>query len=327
MSPITVGLFGALVVYLFIMDLRLNRGREMTVARAASWSFIYIAFAIGFAGFLWGAQGPEPAKLFLTAYVLEKALSVDNLMVFGMVFAYFGVKPEYRHRVLHWGILGAAAMRLAFVWAGTTALDGFGPWAEGVFAAFIIYAAWKMLMSGGEPAPIDHETRWYSRALKHVWRLYTGADTGNRFFVPVILPVWAGRDQTLLRHSKTWCMTPLFLCLISIEMTDVMFAFDSVPTVIAVARDPFIVYSSMIFAIMGLRAMYFILDAMQRALRYVGPAVGMVLLFVAAKLCIHAVTGRVISPGRSLIIVGTILGLGVALSVLLPEKAHARREA
>lgn len=316
------GVFGIAAVYLFAMDLWLNRGQEMTLSRATSWSVMYVVVALLFALFIWDHRGLTDAQLFLTAYVLEKALSIDNLMVFSIVFTYFGIRPQHRHRILRWGIVGAAAMRLLFVYVGTGLFASAEAWFSGVFGFLIAYAAIKMLM--GAEQELDLDGKWYVRLLKKMRPLYTGPGADAQFVIECInLP--DPRDPPTFKKVKygaQMCFTPALLCLGAIEITDLIFAVDSVPVVIAVARDPFIVYTAMMFAVMGLRSMYFILEAMQRMLRFVGPAVGVVLLFVAAKLEVSAFYGPLISPAASLGVVGAILGTGVVASLVWPGKVH-----
>jgi tellurite resistance protein TerC len=310
--------------YLFVMDLWLNRGHVMTLTRATSWSAMYVLIALAFAGYIWGARGPDDAQMFLTAYLLEKVLSVDNLMVFSAVFAYFGIRPDNRHRILRWGIIGAAAMRLGFVYAGTALFAAAEMWMSLGFAVLIAYAAY-LILKGSADKEVDHNRRWYTRALRRWFPVYTGPGADSTFTIRCL----RHHSYECAEHSWNrkwtegetyWAITPALLCLVAIEMSDVMFAVDSVPVVIAVARDPFIVYSSMIFAIMGLRAMYFVLDALQRMLRYMDIAVATVLLFVANKLVAGAF-GYHVSPTWSLGIVLGILGAGVVGSLVARKEA------
>lgn len=310
--------FGGAAAYLFVMDLWLNRGQTMTLTRAGSWSIMYVLAALLFGLFILGTRGVDDMQLFYTAYALEKVLSVDNLIVFSAVFTYFGIRPEHRHRILHWGIIGAAAMRLIFVYAGTAMFARMEVAMSLVFAALIAYAGYAVLRGSNEQV-VDHSNRWYVRWLSKVRPVYTGPGADSKFFIQCLnVPDPADGYKPWDRRwdpGMYWCITPALLCLVSIEITDVVFAVDSVPVVIAVARDPYIVYTSMIFAIMGLRAMYFILDALQRMLRYMNIAVGAVLFFVAGKLVLQAL-GVHMPPVWSLGVVGVMLTGGVAASLL-----------
>lgn len=300
-------LFGGVVTYLFIMDLWLNRGKEMTLTRATSWSIMYVVIALIFAAWVWYYRGSTDAQMFITAYALEKVLSVDNLVVFSAVFAYFGIEPINRHRILRWGIIGAAVMRLAFVYLGTTLFDAMETVMAVLFSILVALAGVAVLKQS-EPKSVDHDSRWYTRLLKKWFPVVSGPKAEGKFFVRGIT-----REGSHFKHY--WCITPGLLCLVAIEMTDVLFAVDSVPVVIAVARDPFIVYTAMIFAILGLRAMYFVLDALQSMLRHMNLAVGVVLFFVAGKLLAQAF-GFHLPPITSLVVVMGILSAGVVGSLI-----------
>lgn len=312
---IEYAVFGGLASYLFVMDLWLNRWQAMTLTRAASWSVMYVAMSLAFAGYVWAHRGPEDAQLFLTAYLLEKVLSVDNLMVFSAVFAYFGIQPQHRHRILRWGILGAAAMRLVMVAFGTAMLARFNAVMSIAFAALIAYAGYQVFMGVADDS-VDHNRRWYTRLLRRWFAVYTGIDRNGQFMLRCHFSDDGGQSKGY------WAVTPALLCLVAIEVSDIVFAVDSVPVVIAVARDPYIVYTSMIFAILGLRAMYFILDALQRMLRYMNIAVAAVLFFVASKL-IFSTMGHHVSPFRSLAVVLSFLAAGVVGSLFVRKPREA----
>lgn len=277
--------FGALA-----LDIRAHRKPQaVSLTDAAKWSAIYIAVSLAFAAFVFLVRGRGAASLFLSGYVMEKALSVDNLVVFGLVFSYFGIKDENQHKVLHYGILGAVVFRLAFVTLGVGSLWLFGRLAELAFGAVVGWSAIKVLR-GGDAEPVDCNSRWYMRAARSV------------------MPN----------------MGPLLVCMVAIECTDVMFAFDSVPTVIAVTRDPVLIYSAMIFAILGLRSLYFVLAALRRYLVYLDKAVAAILVFVAAKLVLHALLHWSIDPTVSLVVVLSLLVAGATLSLMrTPEASGA----
>lgn len=296
-------MLGFFATYLFAMDLLTNRGRPMTLTRATSWSIMYVVAALLFAGYIWSQRGPNDAQLFLTAYMLEKVLSVDNLVVFAAVFGYFGIAHQHRHRILRWGIIGAATMRLGFVYAGTEMFQAAEAYMSLVFACFIAYAG-VIVLQGKATENVDHSKRWYSRILTRWFPLAEGPYTEGKFLVRCFY----------FKERVYWCITPSLLCLVAIEMSDIAFAVDSVPVVVAVARDPFIIYSAMIYAIMGLRALYFVLDALQAALRYMNQAVALVLFFVAIKL-VASVWGLHIPPFRSLAVVVGVLTMGVLASL------------
>lgn len=285
-----------------------RKPEEITIKGAALWSGFYVLAALAFAAFINFAYSTEWAQLFLTGYALEKVLAVDNLFAFMIVFSYFGVATKYQHNVLYWGILGAIVFRGIFVVLGTSFTALFGPWAEIVFALIIGWTAIKMLGSGGgDDEDVDYSQAFYIRWTRKFLPVTDKTD-GGKFFIKA--PNAAGK---LVKFA-----TPIFLCLIAIEVTDVIFAFDSVPAVIAVTKEPFLVYSAMIFAILGLRSLYFVLEALRRVLTRLETAVIVILLFIAGKLTLQAGTELVhkftglIKP----IHVDPVLSLGVVLALL-----------
>lgn len=298
---------------LLIFDLFAHRkAKIVSLANAAIWSSIYILAALGFAAFLWSQYGKEPASLFLAGFVMEKSLSIDNLIVFSAVFAYFKVAAQYQHRILHYGIIGAIVFRMIFVAIGTGSLLLLGPVVGAVFGAVVLWSAYAMWNGmGGDDTEdeVDYENEWYIRALKTRFPV-TGSTVGQQFFI------------------KGY-MTPLFLCLVTIEISDVMFSFDSVPAVIAVTQQPLLVYSAMIFAILGLRSMYFVLSALMRYLVHLEKAVVVVLAFIGLKLLGHSANQLFgwslpeLSAFQSLSVVLGILAIGVVASMIPATKKLA----
>ena len=341
----TVAVFVALSVGAIAIDLFAHRNDQpMSLKSAALWSVFWIAVSLAFGGYLWFHHGSETASLFITGYALEKVLSVDNLFVMMAIFAWFKVPEGYRHRVLYWGIIGAIVFRMVFVAIGT-GLMALGPYVELVFAVVVGWTGVMMLRRDEEEeANEDYSEhlayRWVHRFFP-VWpRLH-----GHNFFLhghelteacrqnPDVRLELAGED---LKHPEqhhpqpvkkgALVATPLFLCLAIIEISDVMFAFDSVPAVIAVSKEPLIVYSAMMFAILGLRTMYFVLEALRGYLVHLEKAVVVLLFFIAAKLALSASEhlfqhGYEISPNASLAVVLVVLALGVAASFVFPEKS------
>ncbi|RQT12520.1 TerC/Alx family metal homeostasis membrane protein [Burkholderia contaminans] len=332
--PLTMAVFVGLALAALLLDMVTHRDdKPITLGRASIWSVFWVAISLAFAGFLYVQHGAEVASLFLTGYALEKVLSVDNLFVFMAIFAWFKVPDGLRHRILHWGIIGAIVFRGVFVVIGTGLL-AFGPWVEIVFALIVAWTAVMMLKGGDD----DDEAKDYSQHLAcrfakklfPVWpRLH-----GHKFFVSrkqleaeVRTPE---RDMSLAAKGGLFA-TPLFLCLVVIEVSDVLFAFDSVPAVIAVSREPLIVYSAMLFAILGLRTLYFVLEALKRYVVHLEKAVVVLLFFIAAKLGLNATDhlfhhGISISPNTSLLIVMVVLAIGILASVIFPNKEEARAE-
>ncbi|CAB3968821.1 TerC/Alx family metal homeostasis membrane protein [Burkholderia sp. AU31624] len=332
--PLTMAVFIGLALAALVLDMVTHRDdKPITLARASIWSVFWVAISVAFAGFLYVQHGAEVASLFLTGYALEKVLSVDNLFVFMAIFAWFKVPDGMRHRILHWGIIGAIVFRGVFVVIGTGLL-AFGPWVEIAFALIVAWTAVMMLKGGDD----DDEEKDYSQHLAcrfakklfPVWpRLH-----GHKFFVSrkqlEAEARTAERDMSLAAKGGLFA-TPLFLCLVVIEVSDVLFAFDSVPAVIAVSREPLIVYSAMLFAILGLRTLYFVLEALKRYVVHLEKAVVVLLFFIAAKLGLNATDhlfhhGISISPNTSLLIVMAVLAIGILASVIFPNKEDAQAE-
>ncbi|MBN3824613.1 TerC/Alx family metal homeostasis membrane protein [Burkholderia sp. Ac-20384] len=332
--PLTMAVFVGLALAALLLDMVTHRDdKPITLARASIWSVFWVAISLAFAGFLYVQHGAEVASLFLTGYALEKVLSVDNLFVFMAIFAWFKVPDGLRHRILYWGIIGAIVFRGVFVVIGTGLL-AFGPWVEIAFALIVAWTAVMMLKGGDD----DDEEKDYSQHLAcrlakklfPVWpRLH-----GHNFFVSrKTLEAegrTAGNDKSLAAKGNLFA-TPLFLCLVVIEVSDVLFAFDSVPAVIAVSREPLIVYSAMLFAILGLRTLYFVLEALKRYVVHLEKAVVVLLFFIAAKLGLNATEhlfhhGISISPNTSLLIVLIVLAIGILASVIFPKKEDAQAE-
>lgn len=330
--PTTIAVFAALAIGALALDLFSHRNDQpMTLKAASLWSLFWVAISLVFAGYLCVSHGSEVASLFVTGYALEKVLSVDNLFVFMAIFAWFKVADGYRHRVLYWGIIGAIIFRMVFVAIGTGLL-AFGPWVEIVFAAIVAWTAVMMLKSGDD----DDADEDYSGhiAYRFAQRLFPAWPKlhGHNFFVKrgeleaeLENP---GNEGLTLAQKGSLFITPLFLCLVVVEVSDVMFAFDSVPAVIAVSREPLIVYSAMMFAILGLRTMYFVLEALKGYLAHLEKAVIALLFFIAGKLALNATDslfghGYHIDPNASLLIVLVVLAIGIVASVIFPDKDDA----
>ncbi|MET3631984.1 TerC/Alx family metal homeostasis membrane protein [Burkholderia sp. 572] len=325
--PATLVVFVALASVAFIVDMLCHRGdKPVPLGKAVFWSVVWIAVSMGFAGYLYVEHGSDVASLFVTGYALEKVLSIDNLFVFMAIFAWFRIPDGMRHRVLYWGIVGAIVFRLVFVAIGTGLL-ALGPWVEIAFAAIVAWTAVMMLRSGGDDDKEEDYSTHIAYRLTHrlfpVWPKLRG----SRFFVRRSdierEPAEAGGGALKLASKGALFATPLFLCLVVTEVSDVLFAFDSVPAVIAVSREPLIVYSAMLFAILGLRTMYFVLEALKRYLVHLEKAVVALLFFVAGKLALNATDhilghGYGIAPGASLIVVITVLAIGIAASLIFP---------
>ncbi|WP_295387947.1 TerC/Alx family metal homeostasis membrane protein [uncultured Thiodictyon sp.] len=326
---VTVGL----AVY---VDLRAHRSStEIGLKDAALWSVFWIGLALAFYGYLWVGYNKEWADLYLTGYVLEKTLSVDNLMVFIAIFSSFAISGGLQHRILYWGILGALIFRAIFVLAGTSLFLA-SAWVGFLFAAVVAWSAWKMMTAREEEEEIaDYTDHWSVRIAKRVLPIFPRMHAGRFFITRKVAEELLDGDSTLQLHGRTWASffaTPAFLCLLAIETSDIMFAFDSVPAVIAVTQEPLLVYAAMIFAILGLRSLYFVLAALTRYLVHLEKAVIVLLYFIAAKLALqswnHTIgdTGIDIGAGLSLGIVLGILALGVIASLVFPEREGDGKE-
>ena len=293
--------FVGLVLGLLVLDLGVLHRREHVIRpkEALGWSLFWISLAMAFCGVIYLWKGPGPAVEFLTGYLIEQSLSVDNLFVFVLIFTYFRVPAEYQHRVLFWGILGAIVFRAAFILAGAWLLNRFA-WVEYVFGAFLLLTALKML-KGGEP-----EIHPEGNRLVRIFRRFipvTADFEGTKFFV---------------RRGTVLTATPLVIVLILVETTDIVFALDSIPAIFGVTRDPFIVFTSNIFAILGLRALYFLLASVLGLFRFLNVGLASVLAFVGLKMVLsHWVH---ISTGVSLLVVFGLLSLSILVSVLFARK-------
>ncbi|MBL8485317.1 MAG: TerC family protein [Rhodocyclaceae bacterium] len=321
-----IAIFFAVVGFSVYMDLFLHRrATDISVSNAAGWSVFWVSLAVLFYVYLWFRFSKEWADLYLTGYVLEKSLSVDNLMVFMAIFASFGIKDVLQHRILYWGIIGALVLRAVFVAAGT-GLFLASPYVGFLFAAFVLWSAIKMLQSGGgdENEIEDYSNHWSVRLTGKLMPIYTRLHLHN-FFVKHDEVIAKGMQSATTRAGALYA-TPAFLCLMAIETSDIAFAFDSVPAVISVTQEPLLVYAAMIFAILGLRSLYFVLAALTKYLVHLEKAVIALLFFIGIKMALESWnevvfdTGMHISPGTSLAIVLGTLAVGIIASFVFPGK-------
>ena len=279
---------------------------DMSLREASAWTAGWITLALLFGvGIAWHF-GRRPAIEYVTGYVIEYALSVDNLFVFILIFKTFGVPPMYQRSVLLWGIIGAMVLRAVFILAGAALLSRFSGLLY-VFGAFLIYTGGKILLGK------DVETHPEQNPILKLF--------GKVF--PIVRHF--GDGKFIVKHRGRWYATALLPVLLVVEATDVVFAVDSIPAIFAVTRDPFIVFTSNIFAILGLRALYFVLKSIMDAFRFLKAGLGLVLVFVGAKMCTEK---WVHVPAEiSLFVVLALLGLSVAASLLWPEKPGGNGDA
>ena len=295
-------IFNTAIVLLLLLDLAvLNRGgRVIPFRRALLSSFFWIGLAGGFAVFVRYWLGGAKALEFVTGYLLEESLSVDNLFVFILLFKYFKVPPEEERTVLFWGIIGALIMRGIFIVAGVALVHRFH-WIIYLFGAFLVYTGFKLL-GEGEEEQVDP-----SRNL--VLKL-------ARRFIPISESYDGGRFFTV-REGKRFA-TPLFIVLLVVESTDVLFATDSIPAILAISHDPFIVYTSNVFAILGLRSLYFALSGLMKLFHYLNYGLAVVLMFIGAKMLISA--KYQIPTWIALTVLAVVLAASVVASVLFPKQ-------
>jgi tellurite resistance protein TerC len=300
-GPLEWSVFWSAVVALLGVDFfAARRGRVESVRTAAKWSTAWIALALAFGAWLWLRYGSDVGLAYLTAYTMEKSLSVDNLFVFTVLFAHTGIPPGLQRRALFWGVAGALAMRAVMIGLGVYLLAKFH-WVIYPFAGLLAYSAVRMLR--GE-AP-DREIAEATCSLCTSWVAR---------FVP-ITPVLHGK-RFLIRQNGRLTATPLLVALVALETADLVFAVDSIPAVLAVTRDPFLVYTSNVLALLGLRSLYFLLAGVIQGLRFLRVGLAVMLLFAAAKMLLSGVIE--IPPGLSLALVAGIFLLAVVASRIFP---------
>lgn len=297
--------FMGVVVALLALDLGVlhRKSREIGVQESLTLSAFYIVLGLAFGGFVWWQIGETAAINYVTGFVVEKSLAMDNVFVIAMIFTYFAIPRQYQHRVLFWGILGVIVLRAMMIAAGATIVAEFG-WVLYLFAAFLIFTGIKMWRMVDTPYDVSGSPllRW----LKRHMRLTDGL-RGSAFFVNEA----DARTGAMARHA-----TPLFLALVMIEFADLVFAVDSVPAIFAITTDPFIVYTSNIFAILGLRALYFALSALVDRFHYLKYALAVLLVFIGSKIFVADALGLAkIPPLVSLGVTAAILATGIAYSL------------
>jgi tellurite resistance protein TerC len=288
------------VFILLAIDLKISskNDQEATFKEAIGWSVFWIALSVGFGGFVWAMYGGEQGLEFFAGYLLEKSLSVDNLFVFVLLFRSFAIPPALQHRVLFWGVLGALVLRGSLIMAGVALVHRFH-WVLAVFGAVLVYTAFKILFHEDEEdrSPADSAlVRWVAKTLPMTSKL-----EGAHFFI--------------VREGKRLA-TPLLLALIAAETTDLIFALDSIPAVFAVTDDPFLVFSSNVCALLGLRALYFVVRGALARLRYLKPGLAAILSFVGLKMLLFKWIE--LPTGTSLLIIGGILSVALIVSWVKP---------
>jgi len=294
------GVLSVLAIDLFGFQ---RKAHAPSTKEAAIWTAVWVALSLGFNALIWHWEGQAKALEFLTGYLVEYSLSIDNIFVFVLVFSYFVVPAAYQHRVLFWGILSALILRGLMIGIGVALVSSFH-WVLYLFGAFLVFMGIKMLFSrrkavGGSPL------------LRLVRRLLPVSDTyhGARF---------------ALHRDGRWVLTPLAMALIMVEAADILFAIDSIPAIFGITRDPFIVYTSNVCAILGLRSLYFLLAGIIHKFAYLKPALALILFFIGAKMLLVDVYH--LPAAASLTVIGLILVIAVGLSLLTKRRRQATAE-
>jgi len=293
--------FHLLVLAMLLLDLGLfnRKAHAPTFRESAGWSVVWIMLSLLFNAVIWKTMGGLKAAEFLTGYLLEKSLSVDNLFVFVLLFTSFQVPARNQHRVLYWGVVGAMLLRAVMIAAGITLLNRFA-WMIFLFGAFLVWTGLKMLLAGDRKAEDPHRG-WIARVFQRL--VPYDPDGGYERF-------WTHRNRRRLA-------TPMLLLLVIVEATDLLFAVDSIPAVLAVTRDPFLVYTSNIFAILGLRSLYFLLARMVDRFHLLQTGLAVILAFVGVKMCLAKVFE--IPVHVSLLVITGVLVVCVAGSLAWPR--------
>ncbi|MCW0983210.1 TerC family protein [Agrobacterium sp. BT-220-3] len=303
--------FISLVLGLLALDLGVlhKNSKEIGIRESLLMSGFYIAIGLAFGGWIWYQSGQQSAMEYVTGFVVEKSLAMDNIFIIAMIFSYFAIPRQYQHRVLLWGILGVIILRGIMIAGGAAIVENFH-WVLYLFAAFLVFTGLKMLFSSDH----DEADIGNNRILKFLRSRLPVTEKlhGEKFFVK--------ETDTTTGKLKTF-VTPLFLALIMVEIADLIFAVDSIPAIFAITTDPFIVYTSNIFAILGLRALYFALAALIHRFAYLKYALAAVLVFVGSKIFVADMLGIAkIPPAVSLGVTVAILATGIIGSLIATRK-------
>jgi tellurite resistance protein TerC len=294
--------FNGFILAMLALDLGVfhRKSHVVSLKESLAWTAVWVVLAIAFNAGVWHYAGSQKALEFFTGYLIEKSLSVDNVFVFALLFSYFAVPPVYQHKVLFWGILGALIMRTIMIAAGAALIAKFA-WIIYVFGAFLILTGIKMIVKREEEIHPERNpvVRWFKKLMP-------------------VRPEYRG-DKFFVRENGIRMATPLFVVLLLVEFTDLIFAVDSIPAIFAVTKDPFIVYTSNVFAILGLRSLYFALAGVMDKFHYLKIGLGVVLSFVGVKM-ILAHTAWKIDTLVSLGVIVLILATSIVRSLLRPKK-------
>ena len=294
--------FNVFVLAMLALDLGVfhRKAHVVKLKESLVWTAVWVLLALVFNAGVWYYAGPQKALEFLTGYLIEKSLSVDNVFVFALLFSYFAVPALYQHKVLFWGVLGALVMRAVMIVLGTALITKF-TWVIYIFGAFLVLTGIKMIVKREEEIHPERNpvVRWFKKLMP-----VTNDYRGDHFFV--------------VQDGRRWA-TPLFVVLLLVEISDLIFAVDSIPAIFAVTKDPFIVYTSNVFAILGLRSLYFALAGVMDKFHYLKVGLGVVLAFVGLKMLL-AHTAYKIDTLVALGIVVGVLAVSVIASLLRPKQ-------
>jgi tellurite resistance protein TerC len=296
-------LFNLFILAMLALDLGVfhRRPHTVTIKEATLWSILWVVLALVFNAGVFIFAGKQTGLEFLTGYLIERALSIDNIFVFVIIFSYFGVPSHLQHKALFWGVLGALVTRSIFIAAGAALIAQF-EWVLYIFGAILIVSGWKMMAEKG--AEVHPERNVFIRLARKLFPVTTGYES----------------PKFIIRRNGKLFLTPMLLVLITVETTDVVFAVDSIPAVFGVTRDPFIVYSSNVFAILGLRATYFLLAGIMDTFYYLSHGLSLVLIFIGVKMLaaefIH------VDIIISLLIVAAILVVAIIASLVRNKRAR-----
>ena len=299
-AAFTCFVLAVLALDLFVLH---RSAREVSLREAGLWSAIWVVFGVGFGVLLWAWRGGGTAQAYLAGYLIEKSLSVDNVFVYAVIFSMFAVAPRYQHRMLMYGILGALGMRAVFITSGAALLGTFHPTVY-LFGALLLYTAIQTLRPGGREVRPDQNVA--VRVLRRVIPV-TGQPRGQRFIV---------------REDGRWLATPLLVALVAVETTDVIFAVDSIPAIFAITTDTFVVFTSNVFALLGMRSLYFLLAGAARRFRYLQPGIGVILAGVAVKMLLTDIYATPIWAAPAF--VAAVLSAVAALSLRDASRSPAR---
>jgi tellurite resistance protein TerC len=276
---------------------------EVKMKEALGWCVAWLMLALAFGALVWRWLGREPAQQYIASYLVELCLSIDNIFVFILIFSFFKVERQYQHRVLFWGIIGAVLLRVLFILVGVSVIERFH-WVLYLFGAFLVYTGVKMALPQKAGTKIDPEHNTAVRLFRRFFPVAEKFDGGH------FITVENGRRVA----------TPLLLVLIVVETTDIVFALDSLPAVLAITRDSFVALTSNVFAILGLRSLYFALSGVMQLFRYLKIGLSVVLVFIGVKMLIEPWVD--VTIGMSLGVIGGVLGVSILFSILLPEKSR-----